>query len=121
MANVFGEWQKRDIENLGFQLYKVDCEYNPHFGNTYPFVQEFEFRPIGNYRGRLDEVEVIFTLNSDLLEVFLELDKRARGFGGFLQEAFDMDERYVRFQVTPDYSLGELEAMIDDIIQSHLR
>lgn len=109
------------IENLGFQLYKVDCEYNPHFGSTYPFVQEFEFRPIGNYRGRLDELEVIFTLNSDLLEVFLELDKRARGFGGFLQEAFDMDERYVRFQVTPDYSLGELEAMIDDIIQSHLR
>ena len=109
------------IENLGFQLYKVDCEYNPYFGSPYPFVQEFEFRPIGNYRGRLDEVEVIFTLNSDLLEVFLELDKRARGFGGFLQEAFDMDERYVRFQVTPDYSLGELEAMIDDIIQSHLR
>jgi len=111
------------VENLGFQLYKVDCEYNPHFGGRYPFVQEFEFRPIGNYQGYLDELEVIFSLDSDQLAVFLEIDKRARGFGGFLQEAFDMDERYVRFQVTGDYlnyPLGELEAMIDGIIQSHL-
>lgn len=111
------------IKNLGFQRYKVECEYNPHFGGTYPFVQEFEFRPIDKYKGYLDELEIIFSLHSDELEVFLEIDKRARGFGGFLQEAFDMDERYVRFQVTPDYlnaPLEELEAMIDDIIQSYL-
>lgn len=111
------------LENLGFQLYKVDCEYNSHFGGRYPFVQEFEFRPIGKYQGYLDELEVIFSLYSDELEVFLEIDKRARGFGGFLAEAFDMDERYIRFQVTPDYldaSRGELVTMIDEIIQSCL-
>ncbi|GAB4183961.1 MAG: sporulation protein [Coleofasciculaceae cyanobacterium] len=111
------------LEHLGFQLYKVDCEYNPHFGGRYPFVQEFEFRPVGKYQGHLDELEVIFSLYSNALDVFLEIDKRARGFGGFLAEAFDMDERYMRFQVTPDYledSVGELEAMIDDIIQSCL-
>jgi sporulation-control protein len=111
------------LENLGFQLYKVDCEYNPHFGGRYPFVQEFEFRPIGNYQGHLDELEIIFSIYSDVLEVFLEIDKRARGFGGFLQEAFDIDERYVRFQVTPDYLNApprELEAIINDIIQSYL-
>ena len=111
------------IENLGFQLYKVDCEYSPHFRGRYPFVQEFEFRPMGKYRGHLDELEVVFSFNSDELEVLLELDKRARGFGGFLSEAFDMDERYVHFQVTPAYlnrPLGDLEAMIDGIIQSHL-
>jgi len=111
------------VENLGFQLYKVDCEYNPRLGGTYPFVQEFEFRPTGKYRGRLDELEVIFSLNLDNLDVFLELDKRARGFGGFLEEAFDMDERYVRFQVTDaDLNLShrDFEAMIDDIIESHL-
>ena len=111
------------LEHLGFQLYKVDCQYNPHFGGRYPFVQEFEFRPVGKYQGSLDELEVIFSLYSNALDVFLEIDKRARGFGGFLAEAFDMDERYMRFQVTPDYledSVGELEAMIDDIIQSCL-
>jgi sporulation-control protein len=111
------------LENLGFQLYKVDCEYNPHFGGRYPFVQEFEFRPIGKYQGYLDELELIFSLYSNELDVFLEIDRRARGFGGFLAEAFDMDERYMRFQVTPDYldaSVGELVAMIDEIIQSCL-
>jgi sporulation-control protein len=111
------------LEHLGFQLYKVDCEYNPHFRGRYPFVQEFEFRPVGKHQGYLDELEVIFSLYSNALDVFLEIDKRARGFGGFLAEAFDMDERYMRFQVTPDYldaSGGELEAMIDDIIQSCL-
>jgi sporulation-control protein len=111
------------LEHLGFQLYKVDCQYNPHFGGRYPFVQEFEFRPVGKYQGSLDELEVIFSLYSNALDVFLEIDKRARGFGGFLAEAFDMDERYMRFQVTPDYlddSVGELEATIDDIIQSCL-
>lgn len=112
------------VENLGFQLHKVDCEYNPHFGSRYPFVQEFEFQPFGQYRGHLDELEIIFTLNPEALEVFLEIDKRARGFGGFLAEAFDMDERYVRFEVTPDYldsPLGDLEAIIDDIIQSQFQ
>jgi sporulation-control protein len=110
-------------ESLGFQLYKVDCEYNPHFGGNYPFVQEFEFRPVGKYQGYLDELEIVFSLYLDQLEVFLEIDKRARGFGSFLEEAFDMDERYVRFQVTPDYlelPLEDLEATIDDIIQSYL-
>lgn len=109
------------IENLGFQLAKVDCEYNPRFGGSYPFVQEFEFRPTGKYRSRLDELEVIFSLNANELEVFLELDKRARGFGSFLEEAFDMDERYVRLWVTPaelNSSLGDLEARIDEVIQT---
>ncbi len=111
------------LKNLGFQLHQVDCEYHPHLGSSYPFVQEFEFRPIGKYRGHLDELEVIFSLNSIQLEVFLSLDKRARGFGGFLAEAFDMDEHYDRFQVTSAYLNRpgrDLEAMIDRIIQNHL-
>lgn len=111
------------LNNLGFQLHQVDCEYNPHWGNNYPFVQEFEFRPFGNYRSSLDELEVIFSLHADALEVFLELDRRARGLGGFLAEAFDLDERYTRFRVTPDSlnNLPELEGIIDHIIQTHAR
>lgn len=109
------------VENLGFHLHQVDCEYTHHFGRAYPFVQEFEFRPTGHYRGHLDELEVIFFLNPDELEVLLQIDKRARGFHGWLDEAFDLDERYVRFYVKESdlYEIN-LEAMIDDIIQSHL-
>lgn len=110
------------LESLGFQLREVDCEYSHHFGSRYPFVQEFEFRPIGKYRSQLDELEVIFSLHPDELQVFLEIDRKARGFGGFLQEAFDMDERYARLSVTPAYwqRPQELAAAIDRAIQSHL-
>lgn len=110
------------VESLGFQLKEVDCEYSRHLSSRYPFVQEFEFRPIGKYRGRLDEIEVIFSLHHDGLEVFLEIDRKARGFGGFLQEAFDMNDRYARLSVTPAYLQRpqELAAAIDNTIQSHL-
>lgn len=111
-------------QNLGFQLRKVDCEYNPYLGGNIPFVQEFEFRPIGQYQGQLDELEIVFSLQSDdLLDVFLEIDKRARGFGGFLQEAFDMDERYARVQISSDYltaPLTDIEAILDSTIQGYL-
>ncbi|WP_066377653.1 MULTISPECIES: sporulation protein [unclassified Anabaena] len=108
------------LENLGFQLNEVDCEYTHHFGGTYPFVQELEFRPTGNYRNHLDELEVIFFFKPDELEVLLEIDKRARGWKGWMEEAFDLDERYMRLVVTPSDLEQDLEVMIDQMIQSHL-
>ena len=112
------------IQGIGFQLFKVDCEYNRHLGRTYPFVQEFEFRPTGKYRSRLEELEVVFFLKDSELEVFIELDKRARGFFGALEEAFNMDERYVRLRLTEE-SLGlpqsQLEEIFDELIQKNLR
>ncbi|HBE20825.1 MAG TPA: sporulation protein SpoOM [Cyanobacteria bacterium UBA11149] len=110
------------IQNLGFHLHEVTCDYHPHLGGNYPFVQEFEFRPTGKYQGHLDELEVIFSLNPDELNVIMEIDKRGRGLGGFLAEAFDMDEKIIRFQVTPDYLdyPENLEANIDEIIASHI-
>lgn len=109
------------IENLGFHLREVDCEYAPHSYRTYPFVQEFEFRPTGKYRNHLDELEVIFALNSDQLEVLLQIDKRARGFKGWLNEALDLDEHYDRFYVTQSNLYREgIAAKIDSILQNHL-
>lgn len=111
------------LESLGFQLRKVDCEYNPRLVGQYPFVQEFEFRPIGNYQSYLDELEVIFALDSEEATVYLEIDKRARDFGGLLSEAFDMDEHYIRFLVTTadlESPLEEVAARVDRILQSHL-
>jgi len=109
------------LENLGFHLHKVDCEYAPGFNGIYPFVQELEFRPTGEYSRYLDELEIIFCLRPEGLKVLLEIDKRARGLGGWLQEAFDVDERYVTFYVTQsDLEMTDLEALIDDTIKSHL-
>lgn len=88
------------VKQLGFQLFKVDCEYNRYVGRSFPFVQEFEFRPTGEYRSRLEELEVMFFLKEDELEVMMEVDKRARGFLGAFEEAFNLDERYVRFRLS---------------------
>lgn len=112
------------VQSIGFQLFKVDCEYNRHLGRKYPFVQEFEFRPTGKYRSRLEELEVVFFLKDTELEVFMELDKRARGFFGAMEEAFNMDERYVRFRLT-DADLSrpqtQLAEYLDEMIQRNIR
>jgi sporulation-control protein len=109
------------VKRLGFHLHQVDCEYAPHFGGSYPFVQEFEFRPQGEYRNYLDELELIFRLYPHELQVFMEIDKRARGFTGWLDEAFDVDERYAHFSLTEtDLNEVDMETMISDIIHSHL-
>lgn len=108
------------VKELGFQLYKVDCEHNRHLGRPYPFVQEFEFRPIGKYRQSLEELEVIFFLREGELEVLLEIDKRARGLFGALSEAFNLDERYARFRLNDDVSVRELASFIDKLIESKL-
>ncbi|MEJ8544008.1 sporulation protein [Brevibacillus borstelensis] len=108
------------IQSLGFQLYKVDCEYNRYLGRTYPFVQEFEFRPTGPYRSRLEELETVFYLKEGELEVLLELDKRARGFLGAFQEAFNLDERYARFRLT-EADLNRPVSAIAEEIEENIR
>ncbi|MFD2370892.1 sporulation protein [Brevibacillus sp. GCM10020057] len=112
------------VQQLGFQLFKVDCEYNRHLGKTYPFVQEFEFRPTGSYRSRLEELEIVFFLREDSLEVFMELDKRARGFFGALEEAFSLDERFVRFRLHQEdlhRTASEIAGAIEQMIRKQLR
>ncbi|WP_199620394.1 sporulation protein [Paenibacillus alkalitolerans] len=85
------------VSGLGFQLRKADCEYAPRFGYG-SFAQEFEFYPVsGPFRGKLDELEVIFTPSpAGGLEVLMQIDRRARGLGSLFAEAMDMDETFVR-------------------------
>lgn len=83
------------MEHLGFRLNRANCEKGR--GTGVPFVQEFEFKPQGGaYRGRLDEVDVVFHVYDGSLDVLLEVDRKARGLAGFFESAMNMDERYVR-------------------------
>ncbi|MBB3112682.1 sporulation-control protein [Paenibacillus phyllosphaerae] len=94
------------VELCGFRLYKADCEYASRIGGRFPFVQEFEFKPTGSFRGRLDELEVIFYNRGSELEIVLQIDRRARGLASLFAEAMDMDESFVRLRFTN----GELAA-----------
>ena len=78
------------IQQLGFALYKVDCEHAPRFGGRFPFVQEFEFKPTGEFRGRLDELEAYIRPNQNGVEIVFQIDKR----GGIFSEYFGTDEKH---------------------------
>jgi sporulation-control protein len=84
------------LDALGFRLREVTNEYASRLGGRLPFVQEFEFVPTHEFRGRLDELEVMFFPRGGDLELLLQIDRRARGLGGFLAEAMNMDESFVR-------------------------
>ena len=109
------------VEQLGFKLRKAECEQAPkRFYNKYPFVQEFEFVPTsGAYRGKLDELEVLFLSQSEQsADILLQVDRRARGFGGFLSEALEMDESHIRMTVTAQ-DLPNIQAKLKQVISNY--
>lgn len=81
---------------LGFHMRKVDMEYS----KRYNYVQEFEFSPGNDFKRDLDELEVMFFLTEDRIELILQVDRRAKGLGGLFAEALDMDENFVRMTFT---------------------
>jgi sporulation-control protein len=84
------------MEALGFHLYKVDIDARSSwFGRKW--VQEFEFKPAGYGRARYDEVEVVFEeQRGHQVDLMLQLDRSARGLGGFLMEMSGADESWHR-------------------------
>lgn len=91
------------LEQLGFRLREITNDYSPRLGQGLPFVQEFEFVPTsGPFRGLLDELEVLFFLKGDDLELFMEIDRRARGVRGMWEERLNMDESHIRFTIQGD-------------------
>lgn len=100
--------------NLGFQLRKVEMEYSKHYG----YVQEFEFNPGREYRSYLDELEVIFFLHEDHVDVMLEVDRRARGLGGLFAEALEMDESRTKVTLTRQDLEGSLDTVARKLQQA---
>lgn len=91
------------IEALGFKLREAETMYAPRLGGSHsPFVQEFEWVPYsGSYRGRLDELELVFLRNhGHELELLLQIDRRATSLFGMFAEAMDMDESFVRVTIS---------------------
>lgn len=107
------------VQDLGFRIREVECEEAPRrYRGRYPFIQEFEFVPVnGPYQRKLDELEVMFlNQTEDQVELLLEVDRRARGLGGFLTEALEMDESMVKMTIKSSYVLqlaSKLQHAID--------
>ena len=110
------------VKRLGFRLREVECEKAPFSLRTpHVFIQEFEFTATNaTYRRRLDELEVTFINQSaDHVEVLLQIDRRARGLGGFLSEALEMDESLVRLTFT-DRDVMSIESTLKQTIERYM-
>ncbi len=109
------------LEQLGFNLVEAECEEadtNIHGGP--PFVQEFEFKPVsGPFRGKLDELEIVVFPFEEEAEVFMEIDRKARGLGSYLSEMTGRDEERLKFIFT-EGDIPELADMIGELIESRL-
>ncbi|MCA1058453.1 sporulation protein [Rossellomorea aquimaris] len=106
------------VQELGFRIRKVECEEAPRrYRGRYPFIQEFEFVPVkGRYQRKLDELEVMFlNQTEDQVELLLEVDRRARGLGGFLAEALEMDESMIRMSIRSS-DVPQLPSLLQDAI-----
>ncbi|WP_435363909.1 sporulation protein [Haloarchaeobius sp. DYHT-AS-18] len=102
------------VEALGFSFYSAEVEKAP-FGRTQPYAQEFEFKPqSGEFRGKLDELEVICVPGQDSVTVMLEIDRR----GGVLSEWADTDESKARFTFSePDRD--SIRDQLETIVRQH--
>lgn len=109
-----------EVQQLGFHLRKVDCEAAPaRYRQSYPFLQEFEFVPTANtYRGRLDELELVFLSQTERsAEILLQVDRKVRGLASLLSEALDMDESFVRLTISEGDSIS---AKLQQAINKHM-
>ncbi|OAB41943.1 sporulation protein [Paenibacillus glacialis] len=88
------------VNQLGFRIREVTCQYAPHYSrnNGLPFVQEFEFVPASQFRGQLDELEIIFFPDENGVDLLLQIDRKARGLAGLFAEALDTDESFVKMR-----------------------
>jgi sporulation-control protein len=109
------------VEDLGFRMREADCqEASYRLRKRLPFIQEFEFIPTsGPFRGKLDELELVFQPSSnDQMEVFMQVDRRARGLGGFLSESLGTDETNVRVVVSKS-DIPNLRSKLQSVIERY--
>lgn len=108
------------MEQLGFRLVESECEEaSASLRRNHPVIQEFEFKPAsGSFHGRLDEVEIIFAPNEDGLEIYMEVDRKARGLASLMAEMAGLDESRQHVFIT-DEDLPDLTDKLNEIIESH--
>lgn len=110
------------VEQLGFRLHSVENEKpSRKLGTHTSFIQEFEYRATGEFRRYLDELEVTFIRHSkDELTFVMQVDRRARGIGGLLSEALEMDETFVRVTVTKN-DIPNMRSIVDNTIRRYMK
>ncbi|MFJ5964002.1 sporulation protein [Bacillus sp. NPDC093026] len=104
------------IDILGFDLIEVDCKDARNLKRRLPFIQEFEFVPVtGPFYGLLDELEVMFFINEKGVEMHVEIDRKARGIMGWLDEMITEGERNAAIRFEGDQLIGDIDWIADEL------
>jgi len=105
------------MSQLGFALGEVENEESSALGGR--FVQEFEFKAhSGDFRGRVDEVEILMVNHDDSLELMVEVDRKAKGLGGFFASMIGRDETKLWVEIQ-DYDLESVTDVLHHAIDEH--
>lgn len=109
------------VEELGFRLRKSKCLHvKRHMQRNHPFVQEFEFVPSsGPFHGDLDEIELILYPDQNHVQLMIEVDKRGKGFFGFLEDALDIDEQKSMMNISR--ADAENPERLKQMFENHIR
>lgn len=106
------------LDQLGFELHYVECDRNRRLDGEQPIIQTLEYQPGGEFEQIVEELEVIFRLDQDGLEVWLEVDRRMGALTGLLDD-LELNERHTRFRVTDaDLEQRDWGAFLAETIES---
>lgn len=105
---------------LGFRLREVECKAGYISGSQGGFLQEFEFVPQLAFRGALDELEITFLPASEGVNLFMQIDRRARGFKSFIQEAAGLDEKHIILTIS-NYDASQGSSYVAQILENTIR
>ena len=108
------------ILDLGFSLREVENEHCKAKVSGFNFVQEFEFVPTkGKFRGKLDELELVFIHTNTHMDILLEVDRKVRGLMSFISEALELDETKLRIRLenSRKYSFDEIKNEIERLLK----
>ena len=109
------------MESLGFRMRNAENEELPYrLRRRLPFGQELEFvAGSGEFRGRFDEVELVMFPSEDSVDLFLQIDRRARGLGSFLSESMGTDESYATLTVPENATPDRIREVLAQTIRQH--
>ena len=81
------------MSHLGFNIREVENIYDNKNWSKFKFIQEFEFiANSGPYRGRFDEIEMVFVPREHYIDIYIEIDTKVRGLFSALAEVTGLDE-----------------------------
>jgi sporulation-control protein len=111
------------LKTLGFSHRATsNSSYHKRLGYGAPIWNTLEFAPVtGEFKGRIDELEVTFQSTGRGLICSMQVDTRQKGLSGLMADALDTDERYVQFPMPQHQNeVAQLASSIRELVQRNM-